>query len=86
MPRRWRAAPPGASGSAKRSSVGGACGPTGSTMAGLSGFWGFPPFLALVETVAVAVHLQDMNVVCEPVQQRPGQALGTEHLGPLIER
>ena len=39
-----------------------------------------PPFLALVETVAA---VQDMNVVCEPVQQRPSQALGTEHLGPL---
>ena len=61
-------------------------GPPGQPWAGLSGFWGFPPFLALVETVAVAVHLQDMNVVCEPVQQRPSQALGTEHLGPLIER
>ena len=60
--------------------------PPGQPWAGLSGFWGFPPFLALLETVAVAVHLQDMNVVCEPVQQRPSQALGTEHLGPLIER
>ena len=60
--------------------------PPGQPWAGLSGFWGFPSFLALVETVAVAVHLQDMNVVCEPVQQRPSQALGTEHLGPLIER
>ena len=49
-------------------------GPPGQPWAGLSGFWGFPPFLALVETVAVAVHLQDMNVVCEPVQQRPSQA------------
>ena len=44
-------------------------GPPGHPWAGLSGFWGFPPFLALVETVAVAVHLQDMNVVCEAVQQ-----------------
>ena len=60
--------------------------PPGQPWAGLSGFWGFPSFLALVETAAVAVHLQDMNVVCEPVQQRPSQALGTEHLGPLIER
>ena len=51
-------------------------GPPGQPWAGLSGFWGFPPFLALLETVAVAVHLQDMNVVCEPVQQRPSQALG----------
>ena len=48
--------------------------------------FGVSAVFALVETVAVAVHLQDMNVVCEPVQQRPSQALGTEHLGPLIER
>ena len=36
-------------------------------------------------TVAVAVHLQDMDVVGEPVQQRAGEAFRTEHLGPLIE-
>ena len=38
------------------------------------------------EAVAVAVHLQDVDVVGEPVQQRAGEALRTEHLGPLIER
>ena len=26
-------------------------------------FWGFPPFLALVETIALAVHFQDMDMV-----------------------
>ncbi len=30
---------------------------------------------ALVEPVALAVHLEDMNVVGEPVEQRPGEAL-----------
>ena len=28
-------------------------------------FWGFPPFLALVETIALAVHFQDMDMVGE---------------------
>jgi hypothetical protein len=27
-----------------------------------------------------------MNMVCEPVEQGPGQTFGAEHLGPLIER
>ena len=36
-------------------------------------FWGFPPFLALVETIALAVHFQDMDMVGEAVQQSPGQ-------------
>jgi hypothetical protein len=26
-------------------------------------FWGFPPFLALVEAIALAVHLQNMDMV-----------------------
>ena len=41
---------------------------------------------AALEAVAVAVHLQDVDVVGEPVQQRAGEAFRTEHLGPLIER
>ena len=41
--------------------------------------------LAALEAVAVAVHLQDVDVVGEPVQQRAGEALRTEDLGPLIE-
>ena len=40
---------------------------------------------AVAEAVAVAVHLQDMDVVGEPVQQRAGEAFRSEHLGPLIE-
>ena len=39
----------------------------------------------VADAVAVAVHLQDMDVVGEPVQQRAGEAFRTEHLGPLIE-
>ena len=49
------------------------------------GFGGFSPFLALVQAVAVAVHLKDMNVVGETIKQGPCQALGSEHLGPFIE-
>ena len=41
---------------------------------------------ALSETVAVAVHLDDVYVVCEPIQRSAGQALRPEHLGPLVER
>ena len=40
---------------------------------------------ALLETVAVAVHLQDVNVVGEPVKQSAGEPLGAEHVGPLVE-
>ena len=40
---------------------------------------------AALEPVALAVHLQDMDVVGEPVQQRAGEAFRTEHPGPLIE-
>ncbi len=42
-------------------------------------FWGFPPFLALVETIALAVHFQDMDMVGEAVQQSPGQAFRAEY-------
>ena len=40
---------------------------------------------AVAEAVAVAVHLQDMDVVGEPVQQRAGEAFRSEHLGSLVE-
>ena len=41
---------------------------------------------AVAEAVAVAVHLQDVDVAGEPVQQRAGEAFRSEHLGPLVER
>ena len=34
----------------------------------------------MADAVAVAVHLQDMDVVGEPVQQRAGEAFRTEQL------
>ena len=40
---------------------------------------------AVPEAVAVAVHLQDMDVVGEAVQQRAGETFGAEDLGPLVE-
>ena len=40
---------------------------------------------AVPEAVAVAVHLQDMDVVGEPVQQRAGEAFRAKYFGPLIE-
>ena len=38
---------------------------------------------AVAEAVALAVHLQDVDVVGEPVQQRAGEAFRPEHLDPL---
>ena len=40
---------------------------------------------AALEAVAVAVHLQDVDVVGEPVQQGSGEPLGSEDVGPLVE-
>ena len=39
----------------------------------------------MAEAVAVAVHLQDVDVVGEPVQQRAGEALRTKQFGPFAE-
>mgnify|MGYP001078667888 CR=1 FL=1 len=41
---------------------------------------------ALIEPEALAVHLQDVDVVRQPVEQRARQPLGAEHLGPFVER
>ena len=41
---------------------------------------------AALESVAVAVHFQDMDVVGEPVQQGSGEPLRAEHVGPLVKR
>src|SRR3954463_16264479 len=40
---------------------------------------------ALGEPKAVAVHLEDGDVVGQPVDQRAGEALGAEGLGPFVE-
>ena len=40
---------------------------------------------ALLEAVALAVHLQDVNAVSEAVQECAGEPLRAEDLGPLGE-
>ena len=45
----------------------------------------FADLLTLFEPVAVAVHLQDMDMVREPVEQGSRQAFGAEDLSPFIE-
>jgi hypothetical protein len=42
--------------------------------------------LAVFEPEAVAIHLEDVNVMGESIEQCASQALGTEDAGPLIER
>ena len=41
--------------------------------------------LAPGQAIAFAIHLEDVDVVGQPVEERPGQALGSECLGPFIE-
>jgi hypothetical protein len=41
--------------------------------------------LAVLEAEAIAVHLQDVDVAGEVVEQVPGEALGAEDLAPLLE-
>ena len=41
--------------------------------------------LAVLEPEAVAVELEDVNVVGETIEQRTGEAFGGEHAGPLVE-
>jgi len=40
---------------------------------------------ALFEAEALAVHLENVDMMGEPVEQRAGQAFGTEDAGPFIE-
>ena len=46
---------------------------------------GTPPLGSGSPRPTVAVHLQYMHVVGEPVQQRAGEALRAEDLGPFVE-
>jgi hypothetical protein len=41
--------------------------------------------LALLEAVALAVHLQDVHVVGEAVQQCAGQPFRPQHFGQLLK-
>ena len=40
----------------------------------------------MLEAEAVAVELQDVDVMSEPVEQRAGEALRSEHGGPFVKR
>ena len=40
---------------------------------------------ALLEAEAIPVHLQDMDMVGEAVEEGPGEAFRAEDLGPLVE-
>jgi hypothetical protein len=42
--------------------------------------------LSLLQSVAVAVHLQDMDMVGEPVEQGAGKPLRAEDFGPFCRR
>ena len=54
---------------------------------GGSAFGGWGSFAAaLLEAVAVAVHLEDVDVMREAIQQSAGEAFRTEDFGPLLER
>jgi hypothetical protein len=50
--------------------------------------WPRPARLAfgVGEAVAVTVHLEDVDVMGETVEERAGEALGAEHGCPLVER
>ena len=41
--------------------------------------------LAVFEAIAVAVELEDMHVMGQPVEQCAGEAFGPEDLGPFVE-
>jgi hypothetical protein len=49
-----------------------------------SGLFGFPG-AALGEPIAGAVHLEDVDVVCQPVEKRAGEAFVAECAGPRVE-
>ena len=42
-------------------------------------------FLAVFEAIAVAVQLEDVDVMGQPVEQRASQPFGAEDLGPFVE-
>ena len=58
---------------------------------GIDGFFGqlcgaSTTAFGLLEPVGVAVHLQDVDVVGQAVEQCTGQSLGGEDAGPFLER
>ena len=47
---------------------------------------GLLPGPALSETVGLAIHLEDVDVMGQAIEQRAGQTLIAEDAGPLVER
>jgi hypothetical protein len=47
---------------------------------------GFVASDGLLETIAFAVHLEDIDVMGELVEQRAGQAFASEHRRPFGKR
>ena len=45
-----------------------------------------PPGLRLFQPVALAVELQDMDMMRQPIEKRAGQTLAAEDAGPFLER
>ena len=43
------------------------------------------PGTALAESIAVAIHLEDVDVVGQPIEQCSGQTFGAEGFGPFVE-
>jgi hypothetical protein len=43
------------------------------------------PVFTLLEPETVAIHLEDVNVMAEAIEQCSGKALRAEHSGPLVE-
>ena len=62
--------------------VGGTCGPSGSSGWRPVGL-GFVFSFALLEPEALAVHLEDLDVMGQAVEERAGEAFRSKDLGPL---
>src|SRR3954447_529645 len=43
------------------------------------------PLFALLEPITLAIHLQDVDVMREPVEQRAGEPLGGKDAGPFVK-
>ncbi len=59
--------------------------PEGSLFPLPRGIGGSSPLAALVEAIAFAVHLENVDMVGEAIEERTGQALRAEGLGPRVE-
>ena len=79
-------APPEGRAQTERRPVRTAGGVAGGEASGRRGGCGVPGLLAVGETVALAVQLQDVDVMGEPVEQGAGQPFRAEDLRPFVER